>query len=402
MPPKQSTSSSRKGSSKGSSKSSSGSGAGAGATTSPSPSPSSCCGHTRAELRALGVQPVCSVKNQATGNQPCGHAFDAHSSVPQSSSLRKDFEVILSRTHEHHRPVRGFLAMTCFIAFWIVSLGAPIIWWYLWTSEWRWTLAILIALAVYSYVPGVPHWPGFLSAFFNGFSSYFPATSIISEVPLKQIESRPNILCVHSHGIFCMGWSCLFSTIQSHTYCFAKALFISPYFRLMTRLTGKPSSVDKQTFLSLLQRKAHIAVIPGGFQEASIHSSSEDRVYLSGRQGFVKYALQYGYTLTPTFVFNERKTYTAIEGLTAYRLWLNKWNIPTVVVWGVWWAPLLPHPVPIHIVVGTPLLIPHIEQPSKEDVDFYHAVYTEHLVALYERHKTTYYGQDFAGQLKIF
>lgn len=47
----------------------------------------------------------------------------------------------------------------------------------------------------------------------------------------------------------------------------------------------------------------------GGFEESTILSNKEYRVWIKNRKGFIKYALQYGYCIHPVFVFNESIIY---------------------------------------------------------------------------------------------
>ena len=109
----------------------------------------------------------------------------------------------------------------------------------------------------------------------------------------------------------------------------AKSLYTSPFFRVLTQLSGRPSSADKATFTALMKKNCDLALIPGGFEEATLHTTQVDRVYLKDRQGFVKYALQYGYALVPVDAFGERETYHTAHGLYKFRLWLNSFGADT-------------------------------------------------------------------------
>jgi len=77
-----------------------------------------------------------------------------------------------------------------------------------------------------------------------------------------------------------------------------------------------------------MEKGRNIAMVPGGFEEASI--SSKKRLTLYIRKGFMKYALQYGYGLYPTMAFGEEKAYNVIEGFDKFKLFLNKFKIPGV------------------------------------------------------------------------
>ena len=40
-----------------------------------------------------------------------------------------------------------------------------------------------------------------------------------------------------------------------------------------------------------------MALLPGGFQEATLFARNRHRVYINQRKGFIKYALRHGYVL---------------------------------------------------------------------------------------------------------
>jgi 2-acylglycerol O-acyltransferase 2 len=75
------------------------------------------------------------------------------------------------------------------------------------------------------------------------------------------------------------------------------------------RLWGMVSA-DAKNFEKLLRERQNIILVPGGFEEATITSHKEYRVYIRERKGFVKKALQHGYKLIPIFVFNENKCFS--------------------------------------------------------------------------------------------
>ena len=126
-------------------------------------------------------------------------------------------------------------------------------------------------------------------------------------------------------------------------------------------------------------------------------------MYLKDRAGFVKLALQHGYKLQPAYVFGEADLYHNVRGFHKLRFWLNKYNIPTIVPFGKWWCPLLPrHDVGVHTVIGKAIELPRIEQPSREDVAKWHALYIEELQALFDRHKGWASALGAAAVLEVF
>jgi hypothetical protein len=72
------------------------------------------------------------------------------------------------------------------------------------------------------------------------------------------------------------------------------------------------------------------------------------------------------------------------------RMWmLKKFGFVIPVFWGPrWWCPILPRSdIPLHTVVGSPLQLPLIADPTNEEVAHWHAKYMEALTELFDTHK---------------
>jgi len=217
-------------------------------------------------------------------------------------------------------------------------------------------------------------------------------------------EKQPTLYAIHPHGIFCLGWSMLYARPEfEHVhFCFSNVLYYSPFFRIICKLTGNSSKCDKTTILNHMRNKRSLALIPGGFEEATIHSNQTDRLFLKNRKGFIKYALQYGYSIVPIYVFGEKNTFSNLQGCWKLRLWLNSFGIPSIFPFGLWFFPVLPKrdEMGIHTVVGAPLQLPAIAQPTKEDVDKWHHQYCVLLKALFDKHKSQVNGG--ASELELW
>lgn len=73
--------------------------------------------------------------------------------------------------------------------------------------------------------------------------------------------------------------------------------------------------------------------IPGGFEEATLTSEKEYRLYLKQRKGFIKFALEFGYKVHPTFIFNENKCFKTSDLFMNYRIMLNRIKFPGTLFW---------------------------------------------------------------------
>ena len=345
-------------------------------------------------------------------------------------------------TAEDQSLLHGAASIGSYVVVWLAAIVWPIglagcVFYGWWLSS-----LALVALAALCSIPLEPN--DRVKAWMRrGVTVYFREASLRYELEVE----TPTVLAVHPHGIFCMGWATLFTqpALKDARWCFASVLHSSPLFRAFTSIIGRPvrpadlehwstfaavltptcpacvcsqASADKKSFLGLMRQRKTIAILPGGFEEASISCPTVDRVYLKHRRGWIKYALEHGYTLTPSFTFGERETYSSVQALLPLRLWLGRtFGLPgTLLAMGLIfprgrvWCPVLPNDRRLHIVVGPPVKPPTLlragrsvdqastAQPTvtEEQVNEFHARYVAALVALYDRHKVTYYGEKAA------
>merc|ERR1712050_681347 len=83
----------------------------------------------------------------------------------------------------------------------------------------------------------------------------------------------------------------------------------NPCFKVICDLHGGISTLSKNRLHRLMSSRASIALVPGGFEEATAMHFNRDIVVLSKRTGFIKYALQYGYRVYPIYTFGESATH---------------------------------------------------------------------------------------------
>lgn len=72
----------------------------------------------------------------------------------------------------------------------------------------------------------------------------------------------------------------------------------------------------------------NVALVPGGYEEATLTTFNQMRFYLKNRKGFIKYALKYGYTMRPVVCIGENKAFETFDGLKSFRLLMNKFKLP--------------------------------------------------------------------------
>ena len=122
------------------------------------------------------------------------------------------------------------------------------------------------------------------------------------------------------------------------------------------------------------------------------------------RKGLIKYALQYGYAVTPIWTFGEWSVLQFRVPQTA--LALNRYSIPGVAFFGDLLMPLFPrHQSCCLTYVGEPLQMPHLAHPTQEEVDEWHGKYVAALRELYSKYKSEANAEgagSSSAQLEIF
>lgn len=102
-------------------------------------------------------------------------------------------------------------------------------------------------------------------------------------------------------------------------------------------------------------------------------------------------AQRHGAGLVPVFGVGHTDTYTTYRfGLKWRRLWLQKTAGVALPLFHGRWYTTLPHPVPVRVVVGEPIVtpVPAVpgEKPSEALVDEYHRRYVQALRELHAAH----------------
>mmetsp|Transcript_95143 Transcript_95143/g.307224 ORF Transcript_95143/g.307224 Transcript_95143/m.307224 type:complete len:339 (-) Transcript_95143:220-1236(-) len=172
----------------------------------------------------------------------------------------------------------------------------------------------------------------------------------------------------------------------------APVLFRVPILRHILLAFGCCVPATKAGMRRLLSRRTTFGIIPGGSEEVAIHQPGRENLFIKKRAGFLKYALQHGYTVVIGFTFGESDLYSSLSAVRPLNLWLvRRFGFVLPVFWGSRLLPLLPRgDVALNTVFGKALRLPRIEEPTAEQVQEWHARYVRELEALFEEHKAQF------------
>ncbi|KAG0557484.1 hypothetical protein KC19_11G134200 [Ceratodon purpureus] len=166
----------------------------------------------------------------------------------------------------------------------------------------------------------------------------------------------------------------------------SNAVFWSPLVRHIWTWLGV-APVSRKSFSEFLKKGISCIVCPGGVQECLYMREGSEVVFLKQRYGFIKVAMEAGSPLVPTFCFGQSN---------AYKWWKprGKWynqlsraiGFTPMYFWGRFGGPV-PFRTPMYYVVGKPIPVSKITNPSHEEVSVVHGKFIGALEALFEKHK---------------
>ncbi|CAG5107847.1 Similar to mogat2-a: 2-acylglycerol O-acyltransferase 2-A (Xenopus laevis) [Cotesia congregata] len=246
------------------------------------------------------------------------------------------------------------------------------------------------------------------------YRDYFPI-KLHKTVDLE--PSKNYLFCAYPHGILASGAFAAFATnilefeklfpgLESKMLTLTQH-FMVPFFREFAYCCGACSS-SAESIENLLSYKTTspedfnnaVILIVGGAAEALNCKPSTYRIIYNKRKGFIRMALKTGAPLVPVFSFGETDIYDQVNAkensfLHNFQQTMKNYTglIPVIVkgrglfqyTFGI-----VPYRRPINVVVGAPLNIPKITEPSNEEIDKYHGLFKEKLLELFETQKYNY------------
>ncbi|XP_028968299.1 2-acylglycerol O-acyltransferase 2 [Galendromus occidentalis] len=238
-------------------------------------------------------------------------------------------------------------------------------------------------------------------------AEYFPIELVkTAELP----PERNYIFGYHPHGIMASGsfinfateatgFSKLFPGIVPHLMTLSMN-FCFPFHRDLILGLGVVS-VTRKSLNWILQRKGlgnAAVIVVGGAQEAlDAHRNTNVALTLTSRKGFIRLALQNGADLVPVFSFGENDVFQQAANPPGSKLREIQDRMKKVLGFSVplfhgrgllqyTWG-YVPYRARLTTVVGAPIRVQKIEEPSREQVDALHAQYVHALKQLFENHK---------------
>ncbi|KOO33897.1 diacylglycerol o-acyltransferase 1 [Chrysochromulina tobinii] len=246
----------------------------------------------------------------------------------------------------------------------------------------------LIALTLVDYcVPlrtgdkGLWVWWCKLTSFAKGFRSYFDADLVVEG---KWRQDRNYLLMYHPHSLFGIAYTLITRYIYEVQLPGCMFLFtgadVIQYLPLLRRIMAwwgctSVSAKAMKKHLGLKFPFNALMLQVGGIAEM-FYGLDQEQIILKKRLGFCKLALQTGCCLVPCYVFGANEMYTRLFGPDSLLAGISSRIQMSLVVWyGRWGIPfgVVPHQVKMVIVLGEPIEVTKVDEPTPEQVQELHA-----------------------------
>lgn len=158
-------------------------------------------------------------------------------------------------------------------------------------------------------------------------------------------------------------------------------------------------SVNSQSIDHILSDKNKtgnlLTIVVGGLAEADLSDNEVLKIVVAQRKGFVKKALIHGAHIIPCIAFGENSVFNKVN-LEPSSFWyrcesrwydLFKFKHPIYYGRSVFSNSnkgVMPYKRPITVVMGDPIKVGQISNPSNKQIDDLHKVYLEELKAMYD------------------
>ncbi|KAF5299235.1 hypothetical protein FQA39_LY02408 [Lamprigera yunnana] len=237
---------------------------------------------------------------------------------------------------------------------------------------------------------------------------YFPISLKVAS-KFEPDPERNYIFCCFPHGImpcalfgaFNNSYSEFRNLFPNHTphLLGMKAIFYFPFLRDLLLSLGTPRGGKI------------VGLLVGGAEEAFYAKPGHYEVVLKERKGFVKIALKNGAPLVPVYSFGENELFNQLsnpKGSLIRRIqdWVKSMTGVAVAVpigRGLFQYSfgLIPFRKPLHTIVGKPIELVKIPNPTQEQIDEVHKEFVKQLVALFEEQKHKYLPHPERARLTI-
>ena len=218
----------------------------------------------------------------------------------------------------------------------------------------------------------------------------------------KNEKNEKTLIAHHPHGMFTndilSGWFFYTKLYNSTPTLIIDNLLskLEPYNFYVKSINMNITSANAKNVKKKMEHGEYLLLLPGGFEEASLCEYKKQKIYIKNRKGFIKYCLQYNYSIIPSYSFSESyyfKNYLHKYSKNFFIKFLNKLKIPTILPLGKYNMPFLPiNDINVLIVNGKKIVIENIKESDINDelINKYHNIYINEIKRIFDTYKNEF------------
>ncbi|GLI69597.1 hypothetical protein VaNZ11_014259 [Volvox africanus] len=233
-------------------------------------------------------------------------------------------------------------------------------------------------------------------------AAYFPL-SVVCEDAGAFLSDRGYVFgfCPHSAlpvalpAAFATNSQLLPKALRGRTHGLASSVcFQVPIVRQLYWWLGvRPAT--RSVMQQLLAQRRIAVLVPGGVKEVLKMEHGIEVAYLSTRKGFIRIAVQCGAPIVPVWAFGQTRAYSWVRpGPPLVPSWIvarisRMFGAVPIYMFGAY-GTSMPHRERITVVIGRPIPVQQVDDPSEEVVSELLRKFMDDLQALYDKHKDEY------------
>jgi 2-acylglycerol O-acyltransferase 2 len=264
-------------------------------------------------------------------------------------------------------------------------------------------VALLVVLFSSTYWPSQILWQDFIdSPIWKTWCEYFSFT-VMQKKGQGVSPDKHYIFVEFPHGVFPLGFMLSATIVQQVLTglrvegAIASLLFRIPVLAQLCHWFGSRPATTANIHKLLDQGSA--GLMAGGIAEIFLSSREHEKVYLKKRKGFVKIALERGAPLVPIYYFGNTQLLDFAGGPAMQKL-SRSLRMSLLFFYGRWFLPV-PYQVPITMVIGEPMEVEQVDNPTEEQIDQLHARFVVELQKLFDEYKHKVGGNWHNKQLHV-
>jgi hypothetical protein len=211
------------------------------------------------------------------------------------------------------------------------------------------------------------------------------------------LKDTPVLFCIVPHGVAPFGITAypMWSKVWNARLCrwtSAPVVLKIPIVGYLIRKIGYIPAKAPNIMEALTKREENVGIILDGIAGMFHQSTEEETAFLKQRKGIVKIALKAGVPIVPVYGFGHTACYKVIvDPFGIMEKLSNALQASLTPFFGRYgWLLGAPSRIAVTVCLGNPVMCPKTDDPTKEQINDYHARLLQSYQEVFDQHKEAY------------